>query len=57
MLERMMFARMYQSNPQFRQLADSVRNMTPEQAFGERGLDYGNYRNYGIEQIRRMIGF
>ena len=39
------FQRMYQNNPSFRQFADSVRNKTPEQAFSEYGLDFNKFRN------------
>ena len=35
---------LYQSNPQFRQFADSMRGKTPQQAFRENGLDYDDYR-------------
>lgn len=33
-------ARLYQSNPAFRQLADSVSGMSPEEAFAKYGLDF-----------------
>jgi hypothetical protein len=56
-LERMLFNRMYQSNPQFRAFADSVRGMTPEEAFQQRGLDYSQYQNIDINQVKRMLGF
>lgn len=39
------YAQLYQSNPQFRQFADSMRGKTPEQAFRENGLDFGQFRN------------
>ena len=35
------FNQMYQSNPQFKAFADSMRGKTPEQAFRENGLDFG----------------
>lgn len=38
------FNQMYQSNPHFRQFADSMRGKTPEQAFRENGLDYNQFR-------------
>lgn len=41
-----MFDRMYRSNPQFRQFADSMKGKTPEQAFKENGLDFNQFRNY-----------
>lgn len=39
------FNQMYQNNPNFRQFADQVRNMTPEQAFSHYGLDFNQFRN------------
>lgn len=39
------YAQLYQTNPQFRQFADSMRGKTPEQAFRENGLDFGQFRN------------
>ena len=38
------YNQMYQSNPQFRQFADSMQGKTPEQAFRENGLDYGQVK-------------
>lgn len=38
------YAQLYQSNPQFRQFADSMRGKTPEQAFRENGFDFGAFR-------------
>lgn len=38
------FNQMYQTNPNFRQFADKVRNMTPEQAFRQNGLDFNQFR-------------
>lgn len=38
------FQRMYQSDPNFRQFADSMAGKTPEQAFAEHGLDFGQFR-------------
>lgn len=40
------FNSMYQSNPNFRQFADQVRNKTPEQAFSQYGLDFNQFRNF-----------
>ena len=56
-LERMLFNRLYQGNPQFRAFADSVRGMTPEEAFQSKGLDYSQYQNIDINQVKRMFGF
>jgi len=39
------FNRMYNSNPNFRQFADSVRGMSPEEAFRQNGLDFSQFRN------------
>lgn len=38
------YAQLYQSNPQFRQFADSMKGKTPQQAFQEHGLDYEQVR-------------
>jgi len=57
MIQNMIFNKLYQSNPQFRQFADSMRGKTPEQAFQEQGLDYSQYQNIGPEQIKNMLGF
>lgn len=40
------FNQMYQTNPQFRQFADSMRGKTPDQAFRENGLDFNQFKNY-----------
>ena len=39
------FNKWYQSNPQFREFANSVRGKTPEEAFKQNGLDFDNFRN------------
>lgn len=39
------YSQMYQSNPQFRQFADSMQGKTPEQAFRENGLDFNQFKN------------
>lgn len=39
------FNNMYNNNPSFRQFADQVRNMTPEQAFRQNGLDFNKFRS------------
>lgn len=56
-MERMIFGRLYQTNPTFRQLADSVRGMTPEQAFQQNGLDYSQFQGMNVNQVRNMLGF
>lgn len=39
------YDQMYKNNPEFRQFADSMRGKTPEQAFKENGLDFGQVRS------------
>lgn len=56
-MQQMIFNKLYNSNPQFRQFADSMQGKTPEQAFQEQGLDYNQYRNIGPEQMQNMFGF
>lgn len=56
-MQNMIFNRLYNSNPQFKQFADSMQGMTPEQAFQQQGLDYNQYKNMTPEQIMRMAGF
>lgn len=41
------YGRMYQTNPQFRQFADSMSGKSPQQAFAEHGYDFG--------QIQQMM--
>lgn len=55
-MQRMIFNKLYQSNPRFRAVADSVRGQNPQQAFQERGLDYNQFQNMDINQVRRMLG-
>lgn len=57
LMQNMIFNRMYNSNPQFKQFADSMQGMTPEQAFQQQGLDYNQYKNMTPEQVMRMMGF
>ena len=40
------FNQMYQSNPQFKQFADSMQGKTPDQAFRENGLDFNQFKKY-----------
>lgn len=40
-----LFNKMYNSNPQFKQFADSMQGKTPEQAFSENGLDFNRFKN------------
>ena len=39
-----LYQSMYQSNPEFRQFADSMQGKTPQQAFQENGLDFNQVR-------------
>lgn len=55
-MERMIFNTLYRVNPQFRQLADEVGGMTPEQAFQAKGQDYSQYQNVNSNQVRQMLG-
>lgn len=57
LIQQSIFNRLYQSNPQFRQFADSVRGQDPQQAFQARGLDYSQFQNVDISQIRQLLGF
>ena len=41
-----LFKQMYNSNPQFKQFADSMQGKTPEQAFSENGLDFNRFKNF-----------
>lgn len=38
------YNQMYQSNPQFRDFANSMKGKTPEQAFQEKGFDYSKFK-------------
>lgn len=40
------FDQMYNGNPNFRQFADKVRNMSPEEAFRQHGLDFNQFKGY-----------
>lgn len=57
MIEQMIFNRLYQGNPKFREFADSMQGKNPQQAFQERGLDYSQYQNVNPAQIKNMLGF
>lgn len=39
------FNQEYMSNPRFKQFADSVKGKTPEQAFGEFGRNFDQFRH------------
>ncbi len=39
------FNEMYQTNPQFRDFANSVKGKSPEQAFREQGFDFNPFKN------------
>ena len=40
------FDKLYNENPSFKQFADQVRNMTPEQAFKQYGLDFDMFKGF-----------
>lgn len=42
-----LYSHLYQTNPQFRSFADSMRGKTPQQAFQEHGMDF--------EQVRKFL--
>ena len=57
MMQQMIFNKMYQTNMfNFRQFADSMQGKTPEQAFQEAGLDYSQFQNVDLAQIRNAFG-
>ena len=56
-MQRMIFNMLYQRNPQFRQLADSVRGQDPQQACQNFGVDYNQLQNVDTNQVKRMFGF
>ena len=39
------FNQMYQNNPEFRKFADSVKGLSPEEAFSRNGLNFNNFKN------------
>ena len=39
-----LFNQMYQTNPQFRDFANSMKGKTPEQAFQEKGFDFKSFK-------------
>ena len=39
------FNQMYQSNPQFRDFANSMKGKTPQEALQENGFDYNSFKN------------
>lgn len=55
-MQRMIFNMLYQRNPQFRQLADSVRGQDPQQACQNLGVDYNQLPNVDVNQVRKMFG-
>lgn len=56
-MQRLIFNKLYNSNHQFRQFADSMQGKTPEQAFQEQGLDYNQFMDVNPGQIKQMLGF
>ena len=41
----LVFKQAYNSNPQFRQFADSMSKLGPEEAFRQNGLDYNQFKH------------
>lgn len=39
-----LFDQMYQSNPQFRDFANSMKGKTPQEAFQEHGIDFDSFK-------------
>lgn len=56
-MQRMIFNMLYQRNPRFRELADSVRGQNPMEACQQHGVDYNQLQNIDVNQIRQMFGF
>ena len=46
------YQQMYQTNPQFRQFADSMSGKSPEQAFSEYGYDFSQFQQM-VNGMRR----
>lgn len=57
MAQQLIFNKLYQANPRFRQFADSMRGRSPEDAFREQGLDYAQFQNINPNQVRNLLGF
>jgi len=56
-MQRMIFNMLYQRNPKFRELADSVRGQDPRQACQQYGVDYNQLQNMDVNQVKQMLGF
>lgn len=56
-MQRMIFNMLYQRNPKFREVADSLRGQDPVQACQNLGYDYNQLQNIDINQVKRMFGF
>lgn len=57
LMQQFIFNKLYQSNPQFRAFADSMRGQDPQRAFQERGLDYSKFQSMDVNQVKQMLGF
>lgn len=57
LMQQLIFSKLYQANPRFRQFADSMRGKSPEEAFREQGLDYSKFQGINPNQIKNMLGF
>ena len=56
-MQRMIFNMLYQRNPKFREVADSLRGQDPVQACQNLGYDYNQLQNIDVNQVKRMFGF
>jgi len=57
LMQQLIFNKLYQANPRFRQFADAMRGKSPEEAFREQGLDYSKFQGINPSQIKNMLGF
>ena len=57
LMQRMIFNKLYQSNPQFRAFAQQMQGQNPEEAFAQQGLDYNQFRGMDPSKIKSMLGF
>jgi hypothetical protein len=55
-VQRMIFNKLYRSNPQFRNFADSMAGQNPQQAFQSQGLDYNQFQSMDPNQVGQMLG-
>lgn len=51
----MIYNKMYQSNPAFRDLANSAKGKSLEQVYSEYGHDYNRYKGMSENDIAQML--